>query len=38
MEDFAYGEISERTFRNPHPWNIWTKQTRGILKLVLVLL
>ena len=22
-ENFAYGEINERSFSNPHPWQIW---------------
>ena len=34
IENFAYGEISERSFSNPHPWSILSIYFR-IISLIL---
>ena len=32
IENFAYGEISERSFSNPHPWIIMAQKMKWDIK------
>ena len=36
VENFAYGEINERSFSNPHPWSWWRHQMETFSALLTI--